>query len=160
MRERGFASLYLRNHDESLTSFHRASELNPSDADLLADYADALAHSGLPAEGLEKCKQAIALNVMCPDYYYWILGSIHYQMGDYRTALSALEPVKNNPETARLLAACSAMAGDVGVARQYAAVVRETYPDFRLEQLARIVPDKFFRDTQHSIDGLRIAGLE
>ena len=160
MRERGFTSLYLRRHDESLVSFERAAELNPSDADLLADYADALAHSGFPAEGLEKCRRAIALNAICPHYYYWILGSIYYQTGEYQAAIAALEPVKDSPETARLLAACFAMVGDLGTAGHYVVIMRETYPDFRLEQLPHIVPDKFPKDTKHLMDGLRIAGLE
>src|SRR5439155_6404976 len=83
MRERGFSCLYLKRHDESLYSFQRATQLNPSDADLFADYADALAHSGQPKAGLEKCLRAMALNPFCPDYYHWILGSIYFQTEDY-----------------------------------------------------------------------------
>jgi DNA-binding SARP family transcriptional activator len=160
MRERGFTCLYLRRHDESLYAFQRAAELNPSDADLLADYADALAHSGRPHEGLERCLRAMALNPLSPDYYYWILGSIYFQTEDYEKALQALGPVKHHPETARLLAACAALAGRTEEARQYAIITRETYPGFQLQHLYQIVPDKYPRDTQHLIDGLRIAGLE
>jgi DNA-binding SARP family transcriptional activator/TolB-like protein len=159
MRERGFTCLYLRRHDESLYSFQRAAELNPSDADLFADYADALAHSGRAREGLDKCLRAMALNPLSPDYYHWILGSIYYQTEDYQNALKALDPVKHHPETARLLAACSAMAGQLEDARLYADVMRETYPDFQLDDLFRIVPDKYKRDTQHVINGLKMAGL-
>ena len=71
-----------------------------------------------------------------------------------------MEPVKDSPETARLLAACFAMSGDLETASHYVAVMREAYPDFRLEQLPHIVPDKFPRDTNHLMDGLRIAGLD
>ncbi len=47
-REAGFANLYRKRHQESLFCFTRAVELNPNDADLLADFADALAHAGRP----------------------------------------------------------------------------------------------------------------
>src|SRR5207248_6696538 len=117
LRERGFTCLYLRRHDESLHSFQQASALNPNDADLFADYADALAHSGKPKEGLEKCVRAIALNPLCPEYYYWILGSIYFQIEDYESALKALEPIKHRPETARLMAASSALLGNDADAR-------------------------------------------
>jgi DNA-binding SARP family transcriptional activator/tetratricopeptide (TPR) repeat protein len=159
-RERGFACLYLRRYDESLASFERAAKLNPNDADLLADYADALAHSGEPEQALNKCLNAMALNPLCPDYYHWILGSILFQLGDYEGALNAMEPVKRYDETARLMAACSALASNRKDAAHYAAVIREAYPEFRLEQLPRIVPDRVPRDTERLIDALRSAGVE
>jgi tetratricopeptide (TPR) repeat protein len=160
LRERGFCCLYLKRHDESLNNFRKAAELNPNDADLLADYADALAHSGKPEMARDMCVRALTLNPMGPDYYNWILGSIHYQIGDYETAIAVLEPVKDNPGTARLLAACSAMAGRRSDAHHYAAIVRDTYPDFRLQHLFDLVPDKDLSDTQHLIEGLQRARLE
>jgi tetratricopeptide (TPR) repeat protein len=160
MRERGFSCLYLKRHDESLESFQRATELNPSDADLFADYADALAHSGQPKEGLKKCLRAMELNPLCPDYYHWILGSIYFQVEEYAKALEALQPVEDHPETARLLAASSALAGNSADAKHYAAIMRENYPEFRPEDLSKIVPDRFARDTQHLLEGLRLAGVE
>jgi tetratricopeptide (TPR) repeat protein len=143
-----------------LYSFQSAAELNPSDADLFADFADALAHSGQPQEGLQKCLRAMALNPLCPDYYHWILGSIYFQTEEYAKALNALEPIKHHPETARLLAASSALAGNAAEAYHYASIVRENYPEFRLEQLSRIIPDKYARDTQHLLEGLKLAGVE
>lgn len=160
LRECGFSSLYLKRHDESLYNFEMAAALNPNDADLLADYADALAHAGQPERARDMCSRAIDLNPLGPDYYYWILGSIHYQLGDYNGAITILDRVRHHPATARLLAASLAMAGHSGDARRFAAVVRENYPDFRLANLARVVPDKFTQDTQHLYEGLRLAGLD
>jgi len=160
LRECGFSSLYLKRHDESLYNFEMAAALNPNDADLLADYADALAHAGQPERARDMCSRAIDLNPLGPDYYYWILGSIHYQLGDYNGAITILDRVRHHPATARLLAASLAMAGHSGDARRFAAVVRENYPDFRLANLARVVPDKFTQDTRHLYEGLRLAGLD
>jgi DNA-binding SARP family transcriptional activator/tetratricopeptide (TPR) repeat protein len=160
LRERGFSSLYLKRHDEALASFEQAIALSPGDADLFADYADALAHSGQPEVALKNCLKALSLNPLAPDYYNWILGSIYYQTGAYEAAIEALEPVKHHPGTARLLAASSAMAGQERDASYYASVVREIYPEFRLEYLSRIIPDRDERDTRHLIAGLKRAGLE
>lgn len=158
-REAGFAKLYGKRHDESLAFFQRAAELNPNDADLLADYADALAHAGDPQAGLEAIVRALALNPLPPDYYHWVRGSIFYQVGRYTEALEALSSVGRNPATARLLAACAARAGDWDTAARYAAAVRETFPDFRTDQLWSIVPNRKAEDTRNLIDGLRAAGL-
>jgi len=159
MRELGCATLYMRRHDESLQAFEEALRLNPHDADILADYADALAHSGDPQQGLAYCLKAIELNPMPPDDYVWTLGSIYYQLGDYRAALDALRQVENSPATARLLAACAAQLGETELARRYSRVVRSVYPGFQVERVRTIVPNRNPADTEHLIDGLKRAGL-
>jgi DNA-binding SARP family transcriptional activator/tetratricopeptide (TPR) repeat protein len=158
-REAGFAALYAKRHDESLGHFQRAVDLNPNDCDLLADYADALAHAGDPDAGLEAATRALSLNPYPPAYYHWMRGGILYQMGRYAEALDALSPVNENPATARLLAACSARVGDRHGAGRFARTVRETFPDFRTDQLWTIIPNRNPQDTRNLIDGLRAAGL-
>lgn len=160
MRERGFALLYLRRHEESIRCFENAFALNPHHADLLADYADILAHSGQPGKAREMCLKAINLNPRHPDYYDWILGGILYQLGEYEVALEAMEHLKMYPASARLLAACSAMAGRHADACQYSTLMLDNYPDFVAEDLFQFVPDKDARDTSHMVDGLRLAGLK
>jgi DNA-binding SARP family transcriptional activator/TolB-like protein len=159
LRERGYANLYLRRHDESLQDFAQAMALNPHDADILEGYADSLAHSGDPREGLTLFNRAIELNPIPPDEYSWTLGSIYYQLGDYRAALEALRPVEDSPATARLLAACTAQLGELELARHYSRVVRSVYPDFQAERVRSIVPNRNPEDTEHFIDGLKRAGL-
>jgi DNA-binding SARP family transcriptional activator/tetratricopeptide (TPR) repeat protein len=159
MRERGRANLYMRRYDESLEAFDAAIGLNPDDADILSDYADALAHSGEPQRGLPLSRRAMELNPAQPDDYVWTLGSIHYQLGEYQTALDALRPMDGNPATARLLSACAAKAGDKELARRYRQVVRETYPKFEVASVRDIVPNRNRADAEHLIDGLRLAGL-
>lgn len=158
-REQGFASLYLRRHDESLCSFEVATNLAPHDADLLADFADALSHSGQPEEALSTCLRSKALNPAHPDYYDWIHASILYQQGKYEDAVRTLQAFGDSPGTARLLAAANAMAGNKGQAAHFANIVVENYPDFRLIDVARLVPDKNANDTRHLLDGLFRAGL-
>lgn len=159
MRERGRANLYMRRYDESLEAFDAAIGLNPDDADILSDYADALAHSGEPQRGLPFSRKAMELNPAQPDDYVWTLGSIHYQLGEYQTALDALRPMDGNPATARLLSACAAKVGDKDLARHSSQVVRETYPKFEVASVRDIVPNRNRADAEHLIDGLHLAGL-
>lgn len=158
-REVGFTSLYLKRHDESIQFFREATERNPNDADLLADHADALAHAGEPEAALSLWNRAMLLNPLAPDYYHWIGGSILYQLGRYEDAVVALDPVKDKPATARILAASCAMAGLTKRAQRYARTVRQLYPGFRTDDLWHIVPDRNRSDTEHLIDGLRRAGI-
>lgn len=159
MRELGFTNLYLRRHDESLENFAAAADLIPNDADMLADYADALSHAGQGAEALSICLQAKASNPDPPTLYDWLHASILYQLSAYRAAIAVLQPHRNNPGIARLLAASHAMSGDLKTAQRYGAMVRENYPSFELNRLSELVPDKNANDTKHLIEGLRMAGL-
>ena len=99
------------------------------------------------------------LNPTQPDDYVWTLGSIHYQLGEYQTALDALRPMEGSAATARLLSACAAKAGDRELARRYSRLVRENYPTFEVETVRDIVPNRNTADADHLIDGLRLAGL-
>ncbi len=159
LRERGFTSLYLRRHDESLSCFNNAEVLNPNDADMLADYADALTHSGIPDQALVKCLRAKALNPEYPDYYDWIHASILYQTEEYQEAMALLMPLGENPAVARLLAASAAMSGNGEVAAHFAKIFRESYPEFHADSLTDIVPDKHAQDTRHLLEGLHLAGI-
>jgi DNA-binding SARP family transcriptional activator/TolB-like protein len=158
-REKALALLYLKRHDESLALFSEAARLNPNDADLLADYADALAHSGDPTSGLTVFERALALNPSPPVLYRWVQAGIHYQMGRYRDVISVLEPWKHEIVVARLLAAAHAQTGDIRAAQAPLRLVRQTLPDFRTDHLWVILPNRDDSDTQHLIDGLRKAGL-
>ncbi|EUB96619.1 transcriptional regulator, SARP family [Rhizobium sp. CF080] len=158
-RELGFISLYRRRFDESLDLFQEAQNLNPSDADVLVDYSDALSHAGDLDKALDLGLAAFKLNPLPPDYYYWILGSTYYVRQEYSKAIDTIDPVRTKHATARLLAASHAMADDIPAARKYAAIVRENFPDFRSEDIRYFVPD---RDPAHAellIHGLRLAGL-
>ncbi|WP_183827668.1 tetratricopeptide repeat protein [Rhizobium sp. BK377] len=158
-RELGFVALYRRRFEESLDAFQQAQDLNPNDADILADFSDALSHDGDFDRALELSRAAFKLNPLPPDYYYWNLGGIHFMREEYEKAIDALEPVKSKQATARLLAAAHAMAGDAAKARNYARVVLENFPDFRSEEIRHFVPDRDPAFTDPLIKGLQLAGL-
>lgn len=159
MRELGFVALYRRRFSDSLDFFAEAQMLNPNDADILADHADALLHDGQSDRALELSLAAIKLNPLPPDYYYWNLGGIHFVQENYAKAIEVLDRVKDRPATSRLLAAAHAKNGDRELASRYASIVLESFPDFRTDDVWRFVPDRNPDDTRQLIDGLRMAGL-
>lgn len=159
LREKGVCCLYLREFDGSLSAFAEAQHLNPNDAETLLSYSDTLAHSGEPTSALAMCQKAMVLNPLPPDHYLWTLASIYYQLGEYEKSFATLKPTANNPATARLLAASAAKAGDLASAHRFCRIVRAVYPDFRVDDVRAIVPNKRSTDTEHLIDGLRLAGL-
>ncbi|MBK9082789.1 MAG: hypothetical protein IPL88_12270 [Rhizobiales bacterium] len=160
LRSRALADLYARRHDPSLERFARAAALAPNDADLRADYADALAFSGDPEGGLAMIGEAMRLNPLHPGYYDWIRGSILFQMRQYREARAALDPVKTNPAVARLLAATCARAGDRAAAGRFARALRENYPGFRADDVWRLSPNRRADDTRHLVEALKEAGVD
>lgn len=158
-REKAYALLYMKRHDQALALFSEAAERNPNDADLLASYADALAHSGDPEAALTVLDRASVLNPQPPVMYRWIRGSIHFQMRRYYEAIVAMQPTRRDPATARLLAACYAEIGDEAGARACARLARQSLPDFETDKLWTIVPNRNPADTRHLIQGLRRAGF-
>jgi DNA-binding SARP family transcriptional activator/TolB-like protein/Flp pilus assembly protein TadD len=159
MRELGFVALYRRRFADSLDFFAEAQMLNPNDADILADFADALLHDGQSERALELSLAAMKLNPLPPDYYYWNLGGIHFVQENYAKAIEVLDRVKERPAASRLLAAAHAKNGDLKSAARYASIVLENFPDFRTDDVWQFVPDRNPDDTRQLIDGLRMAGL-
>jgi tetratricopeptide (TPR) repeat protein len=159
LRELGLCALYMGQFDESLEAFAEAERRNPQHADLLADYADSLALSGKPAAALTKLETAFALNPLCPDIYWWNQGTIYYQLERYDAAIAAVSRMRDSAPAYRLLAACFAMRGEMGRAREYARQVRQTYPDFTVRKWLGMIPirDEALRRSYE--EGLRAAGF-
>ena len=107
----GWVSLYQRDHDRSLDSYQQALDLNPSDADALAEYADALKHSGAPAEAVPLFERAIRLNPYSADRYLRDLAHAHFVLEDYEAAIRTVKRMRRKNTILRTLAASQAMLG-------------------------------------------------
>jgi len=158
--ELGFVHLYKRMHDASISAYQRAYRLNPNDADLLAEMADALMHCGQPEDAVQLLHRAMRLNPYYPDWYLWYLGAAHYQACDYQNAIEAISRMKNPAEGRRVLAASYAMLGRRPEATRQAEEVLRVHPNFSLDHWAEVQPDRNRADTEHFIEGLRRAGLK
>jgi DNA-binding SARP family transcriptional activator/TolB-like protein len=158
-REMGFASLYLRDHDASLSFYEDAKVRNPNQSDLLTDYGDALAHSGRTEEGIELMRTAYDLNPLCGDYAIWTIAGMQYQMRQYAEAVKTIRLMRDDSSAWRLLAASLAQMGEKRQAQDYAERVKRLFPAFSVDNWARIVPNRRREETEHYVEGLRKAGL-
>ncbi|MEM7427483.1 MAG: tetratricopeptide repeat protein [Pseudomonadota bacterium] len=157
--ELGFAHLYRKEFDESISIYERALTLNPNDADLMSDMADALSHTGNPEKGIELLQQAMLLNPFYPDQYLWHLGGCYYVTRQYEAAVETLNRMNNPAEGRRLLAASYGQLGRTEEARSHADKLLQHHPGFSLEHWAAVLPDQYEETREHYIEGLRKAGL-
>jgi adenylate cyclase len=162
---RGFAALgeaylFKRRHDESLAAYERAILLNPSDADILADSGHCISSYGDPQRGIERLQQAMRLNPYYPDWYLWILGEIHFDLGNYQDAVKTLSQMHDKSDAYRLLAASHALLGDVDQARHYADQVLVLQPEFTLAHWRNVPPDRNPETRERYLEGLKKAGLK
>ena len=58
----GWACLYNRQYEKAMAIYLRARELNPNDAELLAEMANFLIYIGQPKQAIDQVKEAIRLN--------------------------------------------------------------------------------------------------
>ena len=158
-RELGFCSLYRKDFDLSIKNYEKAELLNPHYADIIADYADALVHDGQINKALEKINQAINLNPLCQDTYYWTLGAALYFIGRYTDAISALERMQDTAPVSRFLAAANALDGRLQEAGRHKSKAMEIYPDMTIEGWLRIVSLRDPQHIRHYQEGLKAAGF-
>ena len=126
--ELGFAHLYRKEHDAAISSYERATKLNPNDADLMSDMADALAHCGRSEEAIELLEKAMRLNPFYPDQYIWHLGGAYFNLKQYEKAISTIRTMQNPSEGRRLLAASYGHLDLTSEAKQEAAEVLKVHP--------------------------------
>ncbi len=157
--ELGFVHLYRKEHNLAINAYKRALTLNPNDADLISDFADALAHTGLNEEAVRMIERAMRLNPFYPDEYLWHLGGAYYNMRQYENVIAAILKMSNPTEGQRLLAASYAQLGKVDLARAIAEKHKVAHPNFSLKHWSRVVPDRLEEDAEHYVEGLRKAGF-
>jgi adenylate cyclase len=157
--ELGFVHLYRKEHDAAINAYRRATKLNPNDADLLSDMADALVHAHQFDEAVELLKAAMRLNPYYPDQYLWHLGGAYFKLRRYDEAIHTIQKMQNPTEGRRLLAASFGQLGRIAEAKEQAAKVLEAHPNFTSDDWAKVLPDKYPEDLDHFIEGLKKAGL-
>lgn len=158
-REQAQARLYLHDIDSSLEFSERATTGARHYADILAEKADILTHASRSAEAKATIEQALRLNPMPPDWYFWVKGTAEFFLGQHAEALNSLLQIKTIPGASRLTAAAAAMAGEMAIAARYRRRWLELYPDSRLADVPKFMPHADRQDVQHFIDAARRAGF-
>jgi TolB-like protein len=157
--ELGYSCLYKKQHEASLAAYERAIELNPNDADILAEMADTLTYSDQPQRAIELLDRAMRLNPLYPDWYLWNLGDAYFHIEDYEASINALKKMRDQSEAHRLLAASNAHLGRMAEAQHHAAQVLAVHPDFSIEHWRTVVPYSS-GPMERWVEGARLAGLK
>jgi adenylate cyclase len=158
--ELGFACLYKKQHDSSLAAYERAVQLNPNDADILAEMGDSLVYSGHAQRAVELLKRAMRLNPFHPDWYLWYLGDAHFHLRDYEETIQTLLKMRDQSEAHRLLASSYAHLDQIREAQHHAKQLLQIHPNFSIAHWRNVPPNKNPEELDLFIDGLRKAGLK
>lgn len=158
-RELGVAKLLQGALDESVETLQLAETLSPHYADIIADHADALAHSSRLDTACQTIERAIELNPISPDSYLWTAAGACYGLGRFEAALGYIDRMADGSLADRLAAASWAMLGHRDKAQVFVKSARETHPEFDVENWLSIVPikEKWHKDIYR--EGLKKAGF-
>ncbi|WP_292473528.1 winged helix-turn-helix domain-containing protein [Mesorhizobium sp.] len=157
-------TLLYRGHDEydaAEKHFARALDLNPYDADTLAQIGHFRALRGDGEAGLALLDKAIQLNPMHPGWYYADRAAALFVLGRYRDVVASLSclPRKSAWQWA-WLAACHALEGDAETARACARQGRALEPGLTVKDFLADLRMKRTEDRERMRLGLQRAGWD
>ncbi|MEZ5668331.1 MAG: tetratricopeptide repeat protein [Alphaproteobacteria bacterium] len=158
--ELAFALLYNKDYSASLAAYERALNLNPNDADLLAEAGDALTYLGDAKRAEKLIIRAMRLNPYYPDWYLWYLADAYFDLGDYEKTISVVKQMSDRTEGHRLLASSYAHLNMMSEARYHANEVMRIHPTFSISHWRVVLPHKDHDKMENFVAGLRKAGLE
>lgn len=157
--ELGFAHLYGRQHSQALADYQRATAMNPSDADIIAEHADCLTYMGHPQIGIGMLERAMRLNPYFPDWYLWCMADAYWTLGQPREVISTVQRMQDPAEGSRLLAVSYAELGMFKEAKEQAAIILSRNPSFSVNNWKERLPHTDIALNEKFADGLRRAGL-
>ncbi len=159
---RAFVDLYSGEHARAERVADKAATLNPNSADIHNVLAMVRNFSGKPDRALVAARHARRLSPRTP-YILLELGRAFCLLERYDEAMEPLIRLNSDRPywlTARtLLIVVFIGAGRVEMAKQHAAEVLRTSPDFSVGSWARTLPYKNPDDRERYLDALRKAGL-
>jgi len=156
----GYLLAYDRQFDKSEREFAAALQLDPNNADALANLSDISVCAGRHQEGLDQIQRAFRLNPQPEAYYYWVLGHAYYALRQYQAAIETLrKEVTYRSGSRRILAASLAQAGNAVEARHEAELYMLTDPHFTISSWVAWQPSRDEATRQHFVEGFRKAGL-
>ncbi|WP_374383969.1 winged helix-turn-helix domain-containing tetratricopeptide repeat protein [Dongia sp.] len=151
--------IYLRKFDGAEHAQKRSLELNPYDADMMAQTGFLRTIRGRPMDGLAWIERAMRINPMHPPWYHFDRATALYSLGEYREAAACLGRLPTlTPWTLAKLAACCAKAGDLETARGCIDRMRRTEPNFDPLHYALVgISYEHDADVAHLREGIALA---
>ncbi|TRC85062.1 transcriptional regulator [Mesorhizobium sp. WSM4303] len=150
------ALIYARRFDAAEHHLQRALDLNPYDADTIAQMGFLLSMRGRPLEALAAIDSAIRINPIHPDWYHYDRAIALYSAGDYKAALVSMSKVPSkSPWRLTRLAGCYAQLGELKEAQRIMAEVKRIAPDFSPMQFAQTgIAYEHASDVEHLVAGV------
>jgi adenylate cyclase len=163
----GWAYLYNRQHEQAMAHYLRARELNPNDAELLAEMANFLIFIGEPRRAIDQAKEAIRLNPFHENWYVEYLGWAYEEAGMPKEAVEIFERAVDlrNPQDDQLwyfptLAVAYTQLGRMDDARKTVETLLSRRPNYSTsEVVSRAFPYKTKELTDKYVNAVRRAGL-
>ena len=165
----GWACLYNRQYEQAMAHYLRARELNPNDAELLAEMANFLIWIGQPKQAIDQVKEAIRLNPFHENWYEDYLGWAYEEAGMPQKAIEIFEQVIDlqNPDDDGLwyfpfIAAAYAdpTVGRMDDAREIVKTLLSRKPEFSIsEALSHAYPYKTKELVDRFVNAARRAGV-
>ncbi|WP_280514450.1 winged helix-turn-helix domain-containing tetratricopeptide repeat protein [Chthonobacter albigriseus] len=153
----GLVRLYLREHAAAEHHVARSLELNPYDADTIAQMGYLLVLRGRIEEGIAWMDRAVRLNPLHPDWYHFDRSMALYLRGDYAGAADRLLriPRLGSWGLARL-GASQTLAGNLADARETLARMRMLDPGFDpIDYATRGIAFERQMELDHVVTGIR-----
>jgi TolB-like protein/Tfp pilus assembly protein PilF len=162
----GWTCMFLRDFGRAERHFEFAATLNPSDADVMMNWACARALLGEPEAARGHAEEAMRLNPHCPGWYLEFLTLINFAARRYEDVLAtAAKGPDIYPSSPAWRAAACAYLGRLDEARLHAETLTDRlrsiwtgrHPaNFRelAEYLCRTVPFRKSEDAAHLLEGL------
>jgi len=133
-----------REYDKAIAEGKLAVQIEPSGADGIVYYGNALIFAGKAKEAIPHIEKGLRLNPYPPTWYYVNAGHAYLFIGQYEKALTYYIEAKRrgspSPVYHRVLAAAYALIGRQDKARAEAKQLMSLAPNFSLERYAKTIP--------------------
>jgi adenylate cyclase len=170
------AYFYLnsRQFDLALSEYELATSLNPYDANLLAEFGEAMVYVGEQDKGLDLIQHAMKINPHLSEWYHIDVAWVHYLKTHYQAAINEIAKLAlPNADALLILAASHAQVADQLLAKGMEAdatlqkklaklALRRAKigrPRWTINKERQKSPFKREEDLNHWLDGLLKAGL-
>jgi adenylate cyclase len=156
----GWAYLYSWEHEQAEAAYNRAREMNPNDAELLAEMASLLIYVDRPEQAIAQIKEAMRRNPFFDQWYVEYLGWAYQEAGRPQECIDTLEkiidaePSQEQLWLLRILAACYAdpRVNRMADAQKIAKKILTLDPGFSMEAHRRYVEETLPYKTPQQID--------
>ena len=157
----GAVLCYMAKYERSEFHFRRATELNPLEVNISADYANLLLYTGRNAEALAVIEEVLGRDLYPPLYIRYMKGKMLFFLKRFDEAILALNTdIIPHYRAHAYLAAAYAITGNPGEASRHVELMKTANPLVTFGSFAMINPFADHSALDFLRDALRKAGFE